>query len=202
VFLCFSMIDVLNSMRAKYENLPTASSHFRTFWTFCFLTLLPSYLINPISSAKILPDPASNIAMFRTPPESTLMLFSSAFLSIIACCVLGSTCCFVRQGSDVHETFGHTYTYCMACNDCLVLVPAIIVVYAYVKMGNFFFIDWEFKFSMDLTFVAAAMVAKLFLGAASVLDFIAFLIDSCKNICKAKDYAGQAKEYVEEQTRK
>jgi len=187
VFVGFSFLDTCNSMHSKYKNLSMGVQGLRFFWSIGFMTILPAYLMVPISSVKVLPEPADHIVLFRLPPESGLMLVGTTFLSILAFCMLCGTCFVASKGQNSDEACGPAYKYCMCCNLCVAMFFFVLAVLAFVYMGNFFFIDWKFKFSFDLKFVTAAMVAKLFLGAASVVDILSSVIENGQTLCEAKD---------------
>mmetsp|Transcript_3720 Transcript_3720/g.6698 ORF Transcript_3720/g.6698 Transcript_3720/m.6698 type:complete len:354 (-) Transcript_3720:78-1139(-) len=186
-FMCFSWSDLVNTMRSKYVGLPTVQSWLRTTWCFLYLTLLPSYLISPMSSVRVLPEPANHIAMIRTPPDYGFVQMVSIFLSMPTCCVIWGTCFCVSKGQNVHDAGGPCYSTILACTACVAIPIVLVVIVAYAEMGNIFFIDWQLTLAFDLSFVAVAMIAKFFLGAAGVVDSLMFVIDMCQNSSWCKE---------------
>ena len=188
-FMCCSTFDLLNTLRSKYKDLPRMTGVLRNIWTYFFLTILPNYLISPMGSVTVLPDPAETIALIRTPPDYGFISIYSLFLIMPTCCVVCGTCLFVSKDESVHDACASTYNSALACTICLVSFVVLLVIHAYMTMGNIFFIDWKFQLSFNLTFVSIAMLAKCFLGAASFVETLIFFIDTCGDVLRCKDKA-------------
>ena len=116
-----------------------------TSGTYFFLTILPNYLISPMGSVTVLPDPAETIALIRTPPDYGFISIYSLFLIMPTCCVVCGTCLFVSKDESVHDACASTYNSALACTICLVSFVVLLVIHAYMTMGNIFFIDWKFQ---------------------------------------------------------
>ena len=179
-FMCFSFCDLLNDTRSKYKGLSWLTGGLRSFWTYCFLTILPNYLISPMGSVTVLPDPAEKIALIRTPPDYGFISFCGIFLIMPTCCVVGGTCLCVSKGDSVEATCPSAYKCTVICSSVVVSLVILLVIHAYVSMGNIFFIDLKIDLTFNLTFVAISMLAKCFLGLASVLETLIFVINLCK----------------------
>lgn len=179
-FMCFSFCDLLNDTRSKYKGLSWLTGGLRSFWTYCFLTILPNYLISPMGSVTVLPDPAEKIALIRTPPDYGFISICGIFLIMPTCCVVGGTCLCVSKGESVEATCPSAYKCTVICSSVVVSLVILLVIHAYVSMGNIFFIDLKIDLTFNLTFVAISMLAKCFLGLASVLETLIFVINLCK----------------------
>ena len=161
-----------------------------------FLTILPNYLISPMGSVVMLPEPADKVVLIRTPPDYVfIQLYSLCIVVPSTCCLLCYACCCVDQGSNGHRSCGAAYTCSLLCTAGLVTPVVLLVMLAYLDMGNLFFIDWNFKISIDLSFVGMAMIAKCFLGAVAVLDSLVYIISLIQDACWLEETKTQVERF-------
>lgn len=195
-FVCASGGASLSDMRSKFSDLPGPISFLQKTWMYFFLTILPNYLISPMGSVVMLPEPADKVVLIRTPPDYVfIQLYSLCIVVPSTCCLLCYACCCVDQGSNGHRSCGAAYTCSLLCTAGLVTPMVLLVMLAYLDMGNLFFIDWNFKVSIDLSFVGMAMIAKCFLGAVAVLDSIVYIISLIQDACWLEEKKTQVERF-------
>ena len=149
-----------------------------------------------MGSVVMLPEPADKVVLIRTPPDYVfIQLYSLCIVVPSTCCLLCYACCCVDQGSNGHRSCGAAYTCSLLCTAGLVTPVVLLVMLAYLDMGNLFFIDWNFKVSIDLSFVGMAMIAKCFLGAVAVLDSIVYIISLIQDACWLEEKKTQVERF-------
>ncbi|CAJ1380830.1 unnamed protein product [Effrenium voratum] len=183
-FLTASAFDILNDVRGKYKDLKGITKYMRLAWAYVLLTMLPNYLLFPLGSVSMLSEPAGKVVMFRTPPDLTPLYLASFLVACPCLCVAECFACSITQaeGGNVGAKGGRYFDCTLCVTMALLLIPAIFIISGYLEMGIKFYIEFNFQLSIELSFTAVAMWAKLFLGFAGVLDTIAFVLSLAKDI--------------------